>query len=198
MGAVLLLSALAWSRDRKLPGGEAANEVVEVAATALDADQLRQTFGTDFDNTFAVIETTLTPKGGQPLAVHLDDFMLRSEQTGGHSGPLAASQIAGSDTLVVGRTEEKRGKGASWGGFGGIMMGGGSAGSAPSGNTKAEIKESSAKDPLLDVLKRKILAEKTITEPMTGLLFFPLEKEKPKNLVLIYSTSQGKLRIRFR
>ena len=54
--------------------------------------------------------------------------------------------------------------------------------------TKTEIKTSEKRDPLLDVLKRKILTEKPVNEPVTGLLFFSLDKEKPKNLVLVYTT----------
>jgi len=194
----LLLSAAAAAGDKKLRSGEGSNEAVEVTATALNADEMQQIFGSDFDNSYAVIEVTLTPKGGKPFEVHPDDFLLRSDQTGSHSGPLAASQIAGSETLVVHQTEPKRGGGGGFGGFGGIMMGGGGGGPPPPPNSKGEIKNSDKKDPMLDVLKRKILAEKTINEPVTGLLFFPLEKEKPKNLTLVYSTPPGKLRIRFK
>ncbi|HVW86438.1 MAG TPA: hypothetical protein VHB50_17250 [Bryobacteraceae bacterium] len=194
----LALCAAVWAREKKLPSGDAANETVDAAVTALDSDELKQIFGTDFDNGYEVIEVTLTPKGGKPLDVHLDDFLLRSEQTGEHSGPLAASQIAGQGTLVVHRTQQK-GSGTSWGGFGGIMMGGGIGGGGGSvEGASAEIKNSEKKDPMLDVLKRKILAEKAIAEPVTGLLFFPMEKEKTKNLVFIYTTPQGKLRTRFR
>jgi hypothetical protein len=193
----LLLSAAAAARDRKLPSGEASNEAVAVTATALNADEMQQIFGSDFDNSYAVVEVTLTPKSGKPLDVHPDDFLLRSDQTGAHSGPLAASQIAGSETLVVQQNGPKKGGGFG-GGFGGIMMGGGGSGPPPPPNAKGEIKHSDKKDPMLDVLKRKLLAEKTIDEPVTGLLFFPLEKEKTKNLTLIYTTPPGKLRIRFK
>ena len=59
------------------------------------------------------------------------------------------------------------------------MMGGGAMGAPDRGdNTKVEVKESAEKDPMLSTLKRKILAEKTVTETVTGLLFFPLDKEK--------------------
>jgi hypothetical protein len=195
----LLVGAFALAKDKKLPTGEAANDMVEVNAVDFDADQLRDTIGTDFDGTYVVIEVTLAPKGGKPLDVHPDDFLLRSDQTGEHTGPLAASQIAGSETLVVRRGDPgARTKGTSWGGFGGIMMGGGSGGPAPVQNSHAEIKDSDEKDPIVNVLKRKILAEKTINEPETGLLFFPLEKEKPKNLTLVYTTAQGRLRMKFK
>jgi hypothetical protein len=193
----LLISVLALARDKKLPSGEASNEVVDVTATALDNDELQQIFGSDFEKAYVVIEVTLIPRGGNPLDVHLDDFLLRSDQTSAHSGPLAAGQIAGSQTLIVHQTEPRASRGGFSGGFGGIMTGGGGA-PPPPPNAKGEIKNSDQKDPMLDVLKRKILAEQPIKETVTGLLFFPLEKEKTKNLTLIYTTEPGKLRIRFK
>ena len=46
-------------------------------------------------------------------------------------------------------------------------------------------------NPLLAVLKEKVLLEKETNEPVTGLLYFILEgKHKPKDLELIYK-SQG-------
>jgi hypothetical protein len=43
-----------------------------------------------------------------------------------------------------------------------------------------------------------MLTEKTVSEPVSGLLFFPLTKEKAKNLVLSCKTAQSKLRLSFR
>jgi hypothetical protein len=41
--------------------------------------------------------------------------------------------------------------------------------------------------------------EKNITEPESGLLFFPVSaKEKPKNLILSYTSPAGKLRLSFK
>jgi hypothetical protein len=133
---------------------------------------------------------------------------MRSEQSGAHSGALAASQIAGQDTLVVHQADTRK-KGVSFGGgMGPILMGGG-GNAAPPPESKVEVKNSEKRDPMLDVLKRKILPEKPTSEPVTGLLFFPLEKEKPKNLVLVYTPPNAnppaadasvpdKLRIRFK
>lgn len=200
----LLIVCLLWAdaalaKDKKLPSGEASNDTVQVTGTALDSEQLKQIFGSDFDNGFAVIEVTLTPRGGKPLEIHLDDFLLRSDQTGEHTGPLLAAQIAGQSALVVRRGDPPRSKGGFSGGFGGIMMGGGAMGPPTAvDNTKVEVKENAEKDPMLSVLKRKILPEKTVSEPVTGLLFFPLDKEKPKHLALIYTTPTGKLRMQFR
>src|SRR5450432_3783021 len=79
---MLLLCALVSGREKKLPSGNASDERVSLSASALDSAELKQIFGSDFDNNFAVLEVTLTPKGDQPLDIHLDDFLLRSDQTG--------------------------------------------------------------------------------------------------------------------
>ncbi len=201
----LLLSAAAFSpasgKEKKLPSGEESNDSVSVSATYLDAEQLKETFGTDFDNMFQVIEVTLTPRNGKKLDVHLDDFLIRSEQTGDHSAPLQASQIAGQGTLVVHQGDAQKSKKGGFGSgisLGGIMMGSGGGGGQPPPEARTEIKNSEKRDPLLDVLKRKILAEKPTGEPVTGLLFFAIEKDKPKHLVLVYSTTPEKLRIKFK
>ena len=196
---LLCLAAVTLAADKKPPAGEASNDDVSLQATVLDPEQIQQIFASDFNKMFVVVEVTLTPKTGKSVDVHLDDFLIRSEQTGEHSGPLSASQIGGQGSMVVNRGQSGQKRGGFGGGFGGIMMGGGGMG-APTiqDNTKVTVKEDTEKDPLLAMLKRKILAEKTITEPVTGLLFFPLEKEKPKNLALIYTTPAGKLRFKFK
>ena len=80
-----------------------------------------------------------------------------------------------------------------------MMGGGGSPGMIPQpDNSKIEIKDDRERDPLLGMLKRKILTEKAITQPTTALLFFPLDKEKPKHLALVYTTPSGKLRFKFK
>jgi len=53
-------------------------------------------------------------------------------------------------------------------------------------------------DPALDALKKRMLAEKTTTDPVSGLLFFPLGKEKPKNLILSCRTPTSHLRLHFK
>ena len=60
------------------------------------------------------------------------------------------------------------------------------------------MKDDAKPDPALDALKKKMLSEKTVTEPVSGLLFFPLTKEKARNLILSYKTPQGKLRLNFK
>jgi len=198
LALALAICGFALAGEKRLPSGENGNEAVAIIANMLDSDRLKDIFGTDFERAYVVLEVTLTPRGGKPFEVHLDDFLLRSEQTGEHTGPLAASQIAGSGVLVVHQAEQKRGGGMGIGGMGGIMMGGGGNGGPPPDPGKAEIKNSDQTDPLLAVLKRKILAEKPISDTTTGLLLFPLEKEKAKNLNLTVTTPPGKLRMKFK
>ena len=51
----------------------------------------------------------------------------------------------------------------------------------------------------MKVLNEKMMPEKkTDSEPVSGLLYFPMEKQKQKDLELIYNTPDGKLSLRFR
>ena len=74
-------------------------------------------------------------------------------------------------------------------------MGGGGVGSATTNQAtpEAEVKDSGQKDsPLLAALREKMLPDKTITQPITGLLFFEIDgKVKPKQLELFYKTESG-------
>ncbi len=195
---VLLAAVMAFAGEKKLPAGEGQNEAVGLQATVLDDDHLQQIFSSDFSRMFVVVEVTLSPKGGKALDVRLDDFLLRSEQSGEHTGPLLAAQIGGEGGIVVKRPDAAKRRGGFGGGFGGIMMGGGGNPGPPPEQAKVEAKDDRESDPLLFMLKRKILNEKSVTEPVTGLLFFPMEKEKPKNLALVYTTPAGKLRFKFK
>jgi hypothetical protein len=67
----------------------------------------------------------------------------------------------------------------------------------PVTGTKLHMKEDEKTDPALAPLKQKMLAEKTVTEPVTGLLFFPV-KDKPKNLILSCKTPESHLRLNFK
>jgi hypothetical protein len=64
-------------------------------------------------------------------------------------------------------------------------------GSSGESSAKVDDGKKEKENPLLAVLKEKVLLEKETNEPVTGLLYFILEgKHKPKDLELIYK-SQG-------
>jgi hypothetical protein len=180
---VLTLGPGLMAGDKKAPQGRGEDDSVVVTATLVSPEQIRQLFGSDFDNNYTVLDVTVTPKDGKPYDVRLDDFILRSESDGAHSGPLAAGQIAGAGALVVERVYGDRPNADS---------------ARPIAGTKIQIKDEEKSDPALDALKQKILIERTTAEPESGLLFFPLSKEKPKNLILSYKTPAGKLRLSFK
>jgi hypothetical protein len=182
--AALALSAVLCAGEKKSPQGHGEDESVAITATLVGPEELRDAFATDFDNNYTVLEVRIAPKGDKPYLVHLDDFILRSESSGEHSGPfLVASQIAGAGALVVQRKYGPKQNVNS---------------PAPIESTKVEMKNDSKADPALEALKQKMLSEQTVSEPVSGLLFFPLAKEKPKNLILSYQTPQSRLRLSFK
>jgi hypothetical protein len=211
--ALLLLAALfVWAAaDKGPPKGEAASKTLRLEATAyLDKTSIQQAVGSPIDEGIVVVTVTLTPSPGQKLTIDRDDFLLRSDKDGQKCTPYAPSQIAGSGTLRVKTgygggglaTQENR---PAWGGIGGIgfpSSGSGIGNSASTEEAVASVEQDSGKqkeNPLLRVLKQKILPEKEIAEPITGQLYFLLEgKHKPKDIELLYKTTDGRLSVRFK
>jgi hypothetical protein len=181
--AVLVSGAL-YAGEKKTPQGQGEDDSVSVHASVLTSEQLRDAVGSDFDNNYIVLDVQITPKGGKPYLVHLDDFILRSEQSGEHSGPfLSPGQIAGAGALVLERKYNDRT---------------GPDSPRTIASSKVEMKNDEKANPALDALKKKMLQEKTVTEQVSGLLFFPLSKEKPKNLILSCKTPASHLRLSFK
>jgi len=211
--SLLLLTAAALAADRQPPAARAANEQLQVSATLLTAEEIRKELGSDLGGFFIVVKVTLTPGGEAPLAISRDDFLLRSYKDGQKSGAYAPTQIAGRSALVVSTRSSGGGiaggdPGPVWGGIPGT--GGrpqpidrspavGSTGGATEVQATAKNSVSSKDDPLLAALSQKILPEKEIKDPLSGLLYFSLEgKHKPKDLVLQYLGPAGKLSLPFR
>jgi len=155
----------------------------------------------------------MTPKGPKPLAIDRDDFLLRSYNDGQKCQPYAPSQIAGRASLAVvpvggGDVAAERAGGPVFGipGMGmptqlpGNQVGVGNTSKVPD-HIEAKVNDdaSSKDDPLLKLLKEKILPEKKTSEPVSGLLYFSLDgKHKPKDMALQYKTASGVLSIEFR
>jgi hypothetical protein len=213
--AVLVLGiSLAAAAERKNPSAYVENQQVGIAAMLFQGkDAIREELGSDLGGYFAVLKVTVTPKDGKPLPVFRDDFLLRSDKDGQRSQPFAPSQIAGRGALVISSNGRGGGvmaenPGPVWGGMPGTggrpgRLGGDSANIGNSGESSAEATVNTGNrekdDPLLAVLKDKVLPEKETTEPLSGLLYFSLEgKHKPKDLELRYAGPAGKLSLRFR
>jgi hypothetical protein len=217
MRAVILVvvASLTFAADKGPPRGEAANKAVKVEATAwIEKAEIDKAVGAAMEPNVAVLDVKITPLDGKPFKVWLDDFLLRSDKDGSRATPYQPSQIAGSSVLVVsdrynggGIASEDRGP--AWGGIGGRPQrlpgqspGIGNAGGTSEAVTSVRDDETPAtrdESPLLRALKAKILAEKEITEPQSGQLYFLLEgKHKPKQIELIVKTPAGPLSLRFK
>ena len=166
------------------PMGKAQNESAEVAAMFLDVAALKQATGSDFNNAYTVIEVTVTPKGTAPLELQPDDFLLRINSSSDSSGPMAASQVYGAGGgLMLHQGKDTIGITATNPAYTGATPVAGSSSASPEA---------------IKALQSKMLPAKTISAPVTGLLFFPIPKKRPRDLDLVYSTPTGKLHISFR
>jgi len=180
----ILLAAAMVANAANPPTGEASDASVKINAMFMDAAAVQQATGSDFKNAYTVIEVTVTPKGNKPLIIQPDDFLLRISSDSESSGPMVASQVYGAGTaLVVLGQQETIGITRSDPGYSGLSVAKGS---------------SSASKDQIDALQAKMLPAKTTSDPVTGLLFFPIAKKKAKDLDLVYTSPEGKVHIRFR
>ena len=219
VSAIFLAGALAFAGSKaKTPpvaGGE--NETVRLSATLYaDKESVQEALGNDLGGHYIVVAVRAEPKYGKEVPVLHDLFILRTNKDGERTAPFAPSQIAGKGALVLhsvaGPTSGMMGdnNGPVWGGVPGttgmpqrLPGNGGSAGTGGAGDTsttRATV-NSGAKEkdnPLLQVLKDKELPEKKTTEAVSGLLYFPMEKQKQKDLELSFVTQEGKLYLKWK
>jgi hypothetical protein len=182
-------------KKKPTPVRSTENDLLEITATAIvDKETEQQLLGSDLGGHYVLMDVRLEPKEGQKVAVHLDDFLLRTDKDGSRTTPFVASQIAGRGALVV--TQDGGGGSSTHIGLGPIMTGAGS--SVPQSHSTMHSGANDKANPILDVLKEKILPEKETEAPVSGLLYFPMEKQKLKDLELIYTTPLGKLSLRFK
>jgi hypothetical protein len=190
----------------------------------LDRKQVEELIGDNMDGYLVVAKVRITPlREKEPFRLFRDDFVLVSSKDGQRSEPFAPEQIAGRSTMVVSEQLISAGpvagqqSGPVWGPIGGtgpIGSGrprridspgsqGGIAGTPTSGATevKQEIRDekmSSKEVAWLDVLREKVLEGGEITEPVEGLLYFPLDgKHKAKQITLLFNGVLPKLELSF-
>ena len=151
--------------------------------------------GTDLGGHYIVAEVKMDPKYGKDIVIDRDDFQLRTAKDGEHTTPFAPSQIVASDAVLVAQS-----KGPSAASPGMVLpgplvirggLGAGDAKGAPDGAPKKE-------DPLKKLLEEKVLPEKKTDQPAAGLLFFPMEKQKRKDLELTYGGRENRITLRFK
>jgi hypothetical protein len=194
---LLACVALAAHKPQPTPTNKTGNAMVELTATLYaDKESIQQLLGSDLGGYYVVVEVRLTPKNDEKVKVYRDDFQLRTDRDGEKSKPFAPSQIAGRGALIVTPSSEGRGGGLGIG-LGGFGMGGGA--DTVTNSSKMDKGAKNKENPILGVLNEKVLPEKETDQPISGLLFFPMEpKQKIKDLELTYAGPGSKLMLRFR
>ncbi|HKA00187.1 MAG TPA: hypothetical protein VKE70_26935 [Candidatus Solibacter sp.] len=201
--ALLLLSAA----PKKITGharGENQDMTLDVTLF-VDPESIKDLLGDDLGAHFVVAQVQIEPKFGKEIAIDRDDFMLRTDKDGDRTKPMAPSQIAGRGGLTITGTQGPGGEGAQptrgWSMGGPIGMGGAGigSGSVDTSGVKASVEKTAAQDsPLKRILDGKVLRETKTDKPITGLLYFPMEKQRLKDLEFYYGARENRISLRFR
>src|SRR5215471_2626990 len=203
---VLLLLSAAPKKNTGTARGENQDLVID-ATVYIDGAAVKEVLGDDLGGHFVVAQVKIEPRFGKEIAIDRDDFILRTDKDGERTKPMAPSQIAGRGAMVITSTRGPSGEGAErtrgWSIGGPIGMGSGGGvgggGGADTSGVKATMEKTADSDsPLKKILDGKVLQEKKITQPVTGLLYFPMENQKLKDLELIYGPKEDRIRLRFK
>lgn len=200
--ACALLPALLLGTPAKkqtVGSGRGENEDLILSATLYsDPADVKQLIGDDLGGHYIVAEIKIEPKYGKEINIDRDDFVLHTDKDGEKAKPFAPSQIAGREALIVTNTGAKQSKsGISIGGMGGGI---GSGGTPDAGVTSVKRQDPATvkENPLEKTLAGKILVEKKTKEPVSGLLYFPMEKQKLKELEIRYGNTENRITIHFK
>jgi hypothetical protein len=180
------LAASSKDAPKPIPSAEGENEdLILQVKLYIDGDAVKQLLGDDLGGHYIVADVRLQPKYGKDVAIDRDDFLLRTNQDGDKTHSYVASQVV-DNNAVVKLKSDGRGKSSPFG---------------PGETITAQVtvKEQGEKEPspLEKLLNRRILPEGKSTEPVSGLLYFPMEKQKLKDLQLVYGDTGNRIRLRF-
>ena len=196
--AFLFLSMTVLSAATKTAAAKGENEDLGLTVTLyIDPPGIQELVGSDLGGHYIVADVKVTPKYGKEVRIERDDFVLRTDKDGEKSRPFVGNQIAGQASLIVSPDGAEVRKSRGWSIGGPIMTGGGNS-DADKAPSKAAMKTEDQENPLKKALDSKILPEKKTDQPVSGLLYFPMEKQKLKDLELIYTTAEGKISLRFK
>jgi hypothetical protein len=186
---------------------------LEIAARLiLEKEAQIQAVGSDLNRQYVIVEVKVTPRGGYPVAISREDFLLRSSRDNERSTAESPDRIAGSAVLVMGAAgASRRGVFSEAndpvfvGGLPGTgdrprRLGGDDAIGSTPGEAETTVTKSQAKvTPLLGALQARELPLGEARKPVTGFLYFPVDpKQKAKNFFLHYKGPGGKADLQFR
>lgn len=224
--ALLLLPVLLPAASKKIVGaGRGENQdLVLIVTVYADPIGVKEALGSDLDGHYIVADVRVEPKYGKEISIDRDDFQLRTDKDGEKAKPFTASQIVGRGAIVLSQGRGSGGGGGLQtgpseypggyppgypggyppGGYppmgmpGGGMIGGGGGGEATEVKTTVKDGKGEQENPVQKVLTSKILPEKKTDQPVSGMLYFAMEKQKLKDLELDYGGRENKIRIRFK
>jgi hypothetical protein len=203
----VLAAALVWSAAKKITGsGRGENQDLILTVTLYgDPESVKEIVGDNLGGHYVVAQVNVQPKYGKEIIIDRDDFVLRTDSNGERTRPMAPNQIAGNSALVLTQTKESLGQGSEprrgWsigGGPIGMGSGGGGGGGESKSGKAATMEQSEKENPLKKVLQQKALPEGKLENPVSGLLYFPLEGQKLKQLELIYGAKETRVAMRFK
>lgn len=214
----ILAIVVAWvspAQMKRTPGAHENDRISVESTLILDRAQVKALLGSDFDGSVAVVEITVTPRGGEALDIEREDWTLFSNKDAQKAPAFHPSQLAGQGALLI--TQK---------GVGGAVMGrsnpngpviggipgtggrprqvndnGGGIGNAATVLTENKVEESSdyKENPVLKTLRSKELAYGKTLTPVKGLLYFSLDgKHKPKDIELWYRGPAGKFVVSYK
>ena len=204
LAGVLGLDQSLAAAEKKTPSSaRGENQDLVLNVTLYDDPVLvKELIGTDLSGHYFVAEVKVDPKFGKDIVIDRGDFQLRTNKDGEHTTPFSPSQIVASDAVLV---SQSKGPSAASPGMviaGPLVIRGGALGAgAPSdkgGEEKAAADGAKKEDPLKKLLEEKILPEKKTDQPAAGLLYFPMEKQKRKDLELTYGGRENRITLRFK
>jgi hypothetical protein len=193
----LLLGAPAKKQTVGSGRGENEDMILSVTLYTAPAD-VKELIGDDLGGHYIVAEVKVEPKYGKTLNIDRDDFVLRTDDNGEKVKPFAPSQIAGREALIVTQNGAKQKKtGLTIGGMGGGM---GTGGGNDPGTTQVKVQNPATQkeNPLEKTLQDKILVEQKTDKPVGGLLYYPMEKQKLKDMELRYGPQDSRITLRFK
>lgn len=208
--SVVLLSA----GPKKTSGAShGENEDLILTATIYtDPADIKNLVGDDLGGHYIVAEVKVEPKYGKEVSIERDDFVLRTDKDGERDHPYEGSQIAGKTALVVSKTKSGNSTVDSQPTYDGMpvpaggpimypstgISAGGGGGNYETNKGSLKTDSTNTASPLQKVLDEKILPEKKTDKPLSGLLYFPMEKQKLKDLQLLYGPKETRISLRFR
>ena len=197
------LLVLAPAAKVKTATSKAENEDIMLTVTLyVEPSDIKTLLGDDLGEHYIVADVKVEPKYGKEVQVDRDDFVLRTDKDGEKATSFTGSQIAGKDALIISQTSSMNGISSPGWSVGGAVLLSGGAKDKDKDKDKADappvVKTDESASPLKKLLDARILQNGKTEKPVTGLLYFPMEKQKMKNLELMYGGKENRISLRFK